>query len=166
RLRLIADVPVGIMLSGGIDSSLVAAMAARVSSRRVKTFTISFPGYGSYDEAPYARAVPRHFDTEHVELAAEPASVDLLPELARQFDEPIADSSMIPTYLVSRLIRREATVALGGDGGDEFFGGYWQHTWVQQQARMSGWIPGPAKRLVRSAGSRFLPVGTLGRNYF
>jgi asparagine synthase (glutamine-hydrolysing) len=140
-------------------------MAARVSSRRVKTFTISFPGYGSFDEAPYAREVARHFDTEHVELAAEMATVDLLPELARQYDEPIADSSMVPTYLVSRLIRREATVALGGDGGDELFGGYWQHTWVQQQARMGGWIPRPAKRLARTAVSRLLPVGTMGRNY-
>jgi asparagine synthase (glutamine-hydrolysing) len=165
RLRLIADVPVGIMLSGGVDSSLVVAMAARVSSRRVKTFTISFPGYGAFDEAPYAREVARHFDTEHVELAAEMATVDLLPELARQYDEPIADSSMVPTYLVSRLIRREATVALGGDGGDELFGGYWQHTWVQQQARMGGWIPKPAKRFARSAVSRLLPVGTIGRNY-
>jgi asparagine synthase (glutamine-hydrolysing) len=165
RLRLIADVPVGIMLSGGVDSSLVVAMAARVSSRRVKTFNISFPGYGAYDEAPYAREVARHFDTDHVELAAEMATVDLLPELARQYDEPIGDSSMVPTYLVSRLIRREATVALGGDGGDELFGGYWQHTWVQQQARMGGWIPRPAKRLARSAVSRFVPVGTTGRNY-
>ena len=137
RLRLIADVPVGVMLSGGVDSSLVTAMAARVSSRRVKTFTISFPGHGAFDEAPYARAVARHFDTEHVELAAEPATVDLLPELARQYDEPIADSSMVPTYLVSKLIRREATVALGGDGGDELFGGYFQHSWVQQQAGLA-----------------------------
>jgi len=165
RLRLIADVPVGIMLSGGVDSSLVVAMAARATSRRVKTFTITFPGHGSFDEAPYAREVARHFDTEHVELAAEMATVDLLPELARQYDEPIADSSMVPTYLVSRLIRREATVALGGDGGDELFGGYWQHSWVQQQARVGGWIPRPAKRLARSAVSHLLPVGTKGRNY-
>jgi asparagine synthase (glutamine-hydrolysing) len=165
RLRLIADVPVGIMLSGGVDSSLVVAMAARVSSRRVKTFTISFPGDVGFDEAPFAREVARHFDTEHVELAAEMATVDLLPELARQYDEPIGDSSMVPTYLVSRLIRREATVALGGDGGDELFGGYWQHTWVQQQARLGGWIPRSAKRVARSAISRLLPVGTTGRNY-
>ena len=165
RLRLIADVPVGIMLSGGIDSSLVAAMAARVSSRRIKTFTISFPGHATFDETPYARAVARHFDTEHVELAADPASVDLLPELARQYDEPIADSSMVPTYLVSRLIRREATVALGGDGGDELFGGYFQHSWVQQQGRMGGWLPRPAQRLAKALVSRLLPVGTKGRNY-
>src|SRR4029078_6392576 len=132
---------------------------------RVKTFTVTFPGHGVFDEAPYARAVAQHFGTEHTELVAEPATVELLPALARKYDEPIADSSMIPTYLVSRLIRREATVALGGDGGDELFGGYWQHTWVQQQARMGGWIPRPAKRLARSALSRFVPVGTTGRNY-
>jgi asparagine synthase (glutamine-hydrolysing) len=165
RLRLIADVPVGIMLSGGIDSSLVAAMAVRVSSRRIKTFTISFPGHGTFDEAPYARAVAQHLDTDHVELAAEPATVDLLPELARQYDEPIADSSMVPTYLVSKLIRREATVALGGDGGDELFGGYFQHSWVQQQGRVGDWIPLPAKRVARAAVTRLLPVGTKGRNY-
>jgi asparagine synthase (glutamine-hydrolysing) len=165
RLRLVADVPVGVMLSGGIDSSLVAAMAARVSSRRIKTFTISFPGHGTFDEAPYARSVAQHLDTEHVELAAEAASVDLLPELARQYDEPIADSSMVPTYLVSKLIRREATVALGGDGGDELFGGYFQHSWVQQQGRLGDWIPRPARRVTRAAVTRLLPVGTTGRNY-
>jgi asparagine synthase (glutamine-hydrolysing) len=165
RLRLIADVPVGVMLSGGVDSSLVAAMASRVSSRRIKTFNISFPGHGSFDEAPYARAVARHFDTEHVELAAEPATVDLLPELARQYDEPIADSSMVPTYLVSKLIRREATVALGGDGGDELFGGYFQHSWVQQQGRLGDWIPRRAQRAATAAVRRLVPVGTTGRNY-
>jgi asparagine synthase (glutamine-hydrolysing) len=165
RLRLIADVPVGIMLSGGVDSSLVAALASRAAGRRIKTFTITFPGYGSFDEAPYARRVAEHFGTEHVELAAEPATVDLLPELARQYDEPIADSSMVPTYLVSRLIRREATVALGGDGGDELFGGYYQHSWVQQQSRIGEWIPPPARRAARSAVTRLLPVGTKGRNY-
>jgi len=165
RLRLIADVPVGIMLSGGVDSSLVAAMAARVSSRRVKTFNISFPGHGAFDESPYARAVAQHFDTEHVELAAEPATVDLLPTLARQYDEPIGDSSMVPTYLVSRLIRREATVALGGDGGDELFGGYFQHSWVQQQSRLGDWLPRPAQRAARSAVTRLMPVGAKGRNY-
>ena len=118
RLRLIADVPVGIMLSGGLDSSLVTAMAARVASGRVKTFNVSFPGHRGYDEGPYARIVAQHFGTDHVEMAAEPATVDLLPRLARQYHEPIADSSMVPTYLVSQMIRREATVALGGDGGD------------------------------------------------
>jgi asparagine synthase (glutamine-hydrolysing) len=165
RLRMIADVPVGVMLSGGVDSSLVVAMAARVSSKPVKTFTISFPGHGAFDEAPHARLVAHHFGTEHVELAAEPATVDLLPELARQYDEPIADSSMVPTYLVSRLIRREATVALGGDGGDELFGGYPHHSWVQQQGRVGEWIPGFARLAGQAVASRVMPVGMKGRNY-
>jgi asparagine synthase (glutamine-hydrolysing) len=165
RLRLIADVPVGVMLSGGIDSSLVTAMAARASSRPVKTFTISFPGYGAFDESPHARLVASHFATEHIELALEPATVDLLPALARQYDEPIADSSMVPTHLVSRLIRREATVALGGDGGDELFGGYPHHSWVQQQARMGGWMPRPARWAGHQAATRLMPVGARGRNY-
>src|SRR5262249_54936246 len=117
RRQLIADVPVGILLSGGVDSSFVTARGAQGSSVRVKTFTISFPGHGTYNEGPYARLVAEHFSTQHTEMVAEPVTVELLPELARQYDEPIADSSIIPTYLVSRLIRQHATVALGGDGG-------------------------------------------------
>jgi asparagine synthase (glutamine-hydrolysing) len=140
-------------------------MAARVSSTRVKTFTITFPGHGVFDEGPHARLVAEHFGTEHVELAAEPTTVDLLPQLARQYDEPIGDSSMVPTYLVSKLIRREATVALGGDGGDELFGGYFQHSWVQQQVRIGEWIPRSAQRAARQAVTRLVPVGTKGRNY-
>lgn len=165
RLRLVADVSVGVMLSGGVDSSLITALAARCSRKPLKTFTITFPGHGEYDEAPHARTVAAHFGTEHVELAAEPATVDLLPELVRQFDEPIADSSMVPTYLVSRLIRPEATVALGGDGGDEVFGGYLHHSWAQQQVRMGGWVPAPARKAARAAATTLLPIGTKGRNY-
>jgi asparagine synthase (glutamine-hydrolysing) len=165
RMRLIADVPVGVMLSGGIDSALVTAMAARASTQPVKTFTIGFPEYREFDESPQARAIARHFGTRHVELVAEPATVTLLPHLARQYDEPIADSSMVPTYLVSQLIRGHATVALGGDGGDELFGGYMHHSWVQQQARMGGWIPGPARRLARAAAVSLMPIGMTGRNY-
>jgi asparagine synthase (glutamine-hydrolysing) len=163
RLRLIADVPVGVMLSGGVDSSLVTAMAARVAGR-VKTFTISFPGHAAYDEAPHARLVADHFGTDHVLLPAEPATVDLLPALARQFDEPIADSSMVPTYLVSRLIRRHATVALGGDGGDELFGGYRHHSWVQSQARVRRLLPGGVGRALHPL-AQSLPAGVKGRNY-
>jgi asparagine synthase (glutamine-hydrolysing) len=163
--RMVADVPIGVMLSGGIDSSLVTAMAARASSKPVKTFTISFPGHGAFDEGPYARTVASHFGTEHCELVAEPATVDLLPALARQFDEPIADSSMVPTYLVSRLIRREASVALGGDGADELFGGYPHHSWVQSHARTSAWIPSPVRHALRMAARRAMPVGMKGRNY-
>jgi asparagine synthase (glutamine-hydrolysing) len=165
RLRLIADVPVGILLSGGLDSSLVTAMAARASSAPVRTFTISFPGHRAHDEAPYARLVARHFGTVHTELAAEPATVELLPELARQFDEPMADSSMVPTYLVSRLIRQQATVALGGDGGDELFGGYLHYGLLRRQLTAQRWIPRPVRQAISSTASRLLPLGVRGRNY-
>ncbi len=165
RLRLISDVPVGILLSGGVDSSLVTAAAARVSNGRVRTFTISFPGAGVYDETPHAALVAKHLGTDHTELAAEPATVDLLPQLASQYDEPISDSSMLPTYLVSRLIRQEATVALGGDGGDELFGGYPWHGLVQQhdlaQRILSAPVCAAFSRIARS-----LPMGARGRNYF
>jgi asparagine synthase (glutamine-hydrolysing) len=164
RLRLIADVPVGILLSGGIDSSLVTAMAARVSSKPVKTFNISFPGHRGFDEAPHARLVASHFETDHTELAAEPATVDLLPTLARQYDEPIGDSSMLPTYLVSRLIRQHATVALGGDGGDELFGGYFHYDWLERHERLRRALPEPFRRAVGAAAA-FVPVGVRGRNY-
>jgi asparagine synthase (glutamine-hydrolysing) len=135
-----------------------------VAGRRIKTFNVSFPGHGRYDEAPYARIVAEHFGTDHVEIAAEPATVDLLPQLACQYDEPIGDSSMIPTYLISRLIRREATVALGGDGGDELFGGYPYYSWLQAQARIRRMLPVPVRRVVQSVGEQ-LPVGFRGRNY-
>jgi asparagine synthase (glutamine-hydrolysing) len=165
RRQLVADVPIGILLSGGIDSSLVTALAAKVSSGPVRTFTISFPGHGTYDEGPHARLVARHFGTEHTELVAEPASVGLLPELVRQYDEPMADSSMVPTFMVSRLIRRHATVALGGDGGDELFGGYLHYNWVQRQQKARRFLPVQLRSLAGSAASKLLPMGLKGRNY-
>jgi asparagine synthase (glutamine-hydrolysing) len=165
RLRLVADVPVGILLSGGIDSSLVTALAARASSGPVHTYTMSFPGHGFYDETPHARIVARHFGTTHTEMAAEPATVNLLPELARQYDEPIADSSMVPTYLVSRLVRRHAAVALGGDGGDELFGGYPHHSWIQQNLRLRRLLPGPIRDALTAAVRGIAPMGLRGRNY-
>jgi asparagine synthase (glutamine-hydrolysing) len=162
--QLVADVPVGILLSGGLDSSLITAFAVRASGAPVRTFNISFPGHGSYDEAPFARAVADHLGTRHTELVTEPASVELLPMLAGQFDEPLADSSMIPTYLVSREIARHATVALGGDGGDELFGGYPHYNWIQWQARIRRLLPGPARRMI-AAGAAHLPSGVRGRNH-
>lgn len=165
RLRMIADVPIGVLLSGGIDSSVITAMAARVSTTPVKTFTIAFPGHGAYDEGPYAKLVAKHFQTDHVELVAEPATVKLLPDLARQYDEPIADSSVVPMYLVSRLVRQHATVALGGDGGDELFGGYAHYSWIQRQEQMRKIIPQPLRAAVGYAAARWMPVGLKGRNY-
>ena len=163
RHQLIADVPVGVLLSGGVDSSLITAMAARVSSKPVKTFTVTFPGHEAFNEAPYAAMVARHFGTDHVELAAPKVESDILPLLMRQYDEPIADSSMIPTYLVSRLIRQHATVALGGDGGDELFGGYPSYVWALRIARAQSFVPSIARRAVSAAGT-YMPLRFRGHN--
>jgi asparagine synthase (glutamine-hydrolysing) len=163
RLRMIADVPVGILLSGGIDSSLVTAMAALSSSSPVKTFTVSFPGYGIYDEAPHAHIVAKHFGTEHIDIIAEPTNVELLPLMASQFDEPMADSSMIPTYIASREIRKYAKVALGGDGGDELFAGYNYYSSLQQLECIRDHIPRILRRLLGIAAASFLPPGSMGR---
>jgi asparagine synthase (glutamine-hydrolysing) len=164
RRQLVADVPVGILLSGGVDSSLVTAMAVR-TSQKIKTFSISFPGHGKMDETEHARLIARHFETEHTELAAQPATVDLLPLLARQFDEPMVDSSMIPTFLVSRLVRQHCTVALGGDGADELFGGYAHYSrmlWMQSRL---GLIPLPLREALSVAAGLLLPTGFKGRNW-
>ena len=165
RDRMVADVPVGIMLSGGVDSSLITAMAARGASRPVRTFTISFPGHGAFDEAPYARLVADHFGTEHTELAAEDFTADILPQLVHQCDEPNADPSLIPTYLVSRLIRKHATVALGGDGGDELFGGYRHYQRLQRLDRLRRLDPAQLFSATGHGLARFLPIGMKGRTY-
>jgi asparagine synthase (glutamine-hydrolysing) len=165
KRQLIADVPVGVLLSGGIDSSLVTAMASRVSSRPVKTFTISFPGHATEDEAGYARIVADHFGTDHTELAMQPASIDLLPQLARQFDEPMADSSMVPTYLVSSLVRQHATVALGGDGGDELFAGYPTYSKIQKDLQYFRMLPSIARKMMGWSAYHLMPVGMLGRHH-
>lgn len=164
RLQMVADVPVGVLLSGGVDSSLVTALAVRASSN-VQTYSIGFPGYGSYDETQHARLVANYFGTKHTELVPEPTGADLLFRLARQFDEPMVDSSMIPTFLVSQLVRQHCTVALGGDGGDELFGGYGHYSrllWLQERL---GRVPRVMRRAVAMGAEKLLPVGVRGRNW-
>lgn len=124
RRQLISDVPIGVLLSGGVDSSLIAAVAAEVHHEPIRTFTVRFQDDAQFDEGPFARLVANHLKTKHTELMATPPDAQQLLSIVRQFDDPISDSSMIPTFLVSREIRAHATVALGGDGGDELFGGY------------------------------------------
>lgn len=164
RRQMVADVPVGVLLSGGVDSSLITAMAVRASSQ-VQTFTIGFPGHGKLDETEHARLIARHFGTCHTELMAEDATADLLPCLARQFDEPMVDSSMIPTFLVSQLVRRHCTVALGGDGGDELFGGYGHYSRLQWMHKKLGPIPLPLRKGLAFVAEKYLPVGLKGRNW-
>ena len=124
RMRLVSDVPLGILLSGGIDSSTVAAFATQHATEKVKTFSIGFEE-DSFDESKYARQVATHLNTEHYEdkLSATTAG-DLISEIGKWLDEPMSDGSLIPTYLLARFVRKHVTVALGGDGGDELFAGY------------------------------------------
>ena len=164
RRQLVADVPVGVLLSGGLDSSLITAMAAR-GGNQVNTFTIRFPGFSRYDESEHARLIAHHFGTTHVELDASTATVDLLPILARQFDEPIADSSIFPTFLVSRLARQYCKVALGGEGGDELFGGYLHYDQQLRMQRNLRGLPAFARRGVARAAGAVLPAGFRGRNW-
>lgn len=162
--QLVADVPLAVLLSGGIDSSLITAMAARAAGRAIRTFTVTLPDHPQMDERRYARAVATHFGTDHVELPLDQSSVDLIHTLAAQYDEPLADSSMIPTYLLAKTVRQYCTVVLGGDGGDELFGGYLSYQSALQRDRLQSRIPGGLRSLLASF-VRALPSGTRGRNY-
>jgi asparagine synthase (glutamine-hydrolysing) len=162
--QLVADVPIGVLLSGGLDSSLITAMAVRKISN-VKTFTIRFPDAGKLDETEHARMISRYFETEHIELEAKPSSVDLLTKLAIQFDEPIIDSSMIPTFLVSKLVKKHCKVALGGDGGDELFGGYKHYSRLIWMKKYLGLMPQPLLKSVSYFSEKTLPLGIKGKNW-
>ncbi len=162
RIRLRSDVPIGVLLSGGLDSSLVVACAANASKASLKTFTIGFPG-SKLDETNYAAVVAEHFSTDHYLLELPEPSLNTLDELSEFVDEPIADSSIIPTYLVSKLTAGHVKVALGGDGGDELFGGYSDYTTAFKNAARIGWLPD----LVFKGGAflaGMLPTGMPGRN--
>jgi asparagine synthase (glutamine-hydrolysing) len=162
RLQMLADVPLGAFLSGGVDSSLIVALMQQQASRPVQTFTIGFE-QAAFDESPYARAVAGHLGTEHHEMyvtAAEAQSV--IPGLPAMYDEPFADSSQIPTHLVCRAARQRVTVALSGDAGDELFGGYNRYSWGPRIWRRACWMPHPVRHLLAS-GLQGIAPATLDR---
>jgi asparagine synthase (glutamine-hydrolysing) len=162
RIRMIADVPLGAFLSGGIDSSAVVASMALQSSVPVKTFSIGFEE-AAFNELSYAALLAKKYGTDHHEIMVRPDSVALVEKLVHHFDEPFADSSAIPTYIVSEFAAKHVKVALSGDGGDELFGGYESFQIVQKLRRWDA-VPQFARRIL-SGISDMLPYSALGKNY-
>ena len=152
RVRMRADVPVGVFLSGGIDSGAIASFAAKLSHQPVKTFTIGFQAEGDYNELKEARLVSKRFNTDHHEIMLDaPKTQELLPKLIWHLDEPLADQAAIPTYLVSKFARSEVKVVLTGEGGDEFFGGYPRYGWFRIAKMVQDKIPLSLRKLLLQA---------------
>jgi asparagine synthase (glutamine-hydrolysing) len=162
RRQLVADVPVGVFLSGGVDSSLMVALAAR-TGKRIKSFTASFPGHENFDEAKHARLIASHFETDHIELVLDDVDESVLPMLARQFDEPIIDSSMIACHLLMKAAREHCKVAIGGDGADELFGGYTSYRKRLQVKSWGQWLPPIVSKALSGVSSTLLPTGFPGK---
>jgi len=160
---MISDVPIGAFLSGGVDSSLVVALMARLSPSRVKTFSIGFDE-PAFDELEHARKVAEYYGTDHHEFVVRPDALGILDDLIGHFDEPFADSSAIPTWYVSEMAGRHVTVVLSGDGGDELFGGYDRYLPHPRVVAFDRYAPTGLRRVAALAGAQ-LPHGTRGKNF-
>lgn len=163
-LQLEADVPVGILLSGGVDSSLITALSAEIRNS-INTYTVIFPNDPDFNEQQFSRNISEYFSTCHTELEVDVSSVDILEKLAYQYDEPMIDSSMIPTYYLSKEIKKYCTVALGGDGGDELFGGYHHHARFVYLEKKLNKYPQIFRNLISASSNKMLPIGFKGRNW-
>src|SRR5690606_18114555 len=156
--RLISDVPFGAFLSGGIDSTTVVAIMKDISSKPVRTFTIGFHD-SNYNEAHYAKAVAKHLGTEHSEIyLSENDMLSVIPQLSQIFDEPFADSSQLPTFMVSKFAREHVTVALTGDAGDEFFGGYNRYRWGPKLVNNFSRVSLPLRKAASSLATTIAPA--------
>ena len=164
RLRMVGEVPLGAFLSGGLDSSIIVALMSQLSSQPIKTFHVDFADQKNSERA-YAQAIADHFETEHHELTVKPSAVEVLDDLVNCFDEPFGDSSAVPTYYLSQLTREHVTVALGGDGGDEIFGGYERYLRILNRRKLSV----PVRKVLGGLGNaihQVLPHKAPGRRYF
>jgi|688.fasta_scaffold79940_3 asparagine synthase (glutamine-hydrolysing) len=164
KIQSMADVDVGVLLSGGLDSSIITSIASR-NLNKVSTFSVSFPGHGKFDESAYSNQISNYFGTKHTLLNANDLQPEDFLEIANKIDEPIIDTSFLPTYILSNLISKHCKVALGGDGADELFGGYMHYPNLIKQFNFNRYIPLSFRNSASKIFVKHIPIGFKGRNW-